>query len=118
MPEIIHYISAHRGQVIYFSLCSAEYSTAKGRGMEELSDVFPRSHKHEIHFQSQHGWCGSNLWAPSSFSVGNWDLSFRMRVWIVTLACAWVALEEWKVSSRLEAHLWHIEAWLSCLLLM
>lgn len=30
MPEIIHYVSAHCGQVIYFSLFSAECSTAKG----------------------------------------------------------------------------------------
>lgn len=119
MPEIIHYVSARCGQVIYFSLFSAEYSTARGaEGMEELSDIFPRSHKHEIHFQSQHGWCSSSLWAPSSFSVGNWDQSFRIRVWIVTLACAWVTLEEWEVSRRMEAHLWSIEAWLSCVLHM
>lgn len=54
----------------------------------------------------------------SSFSVDNWDQSFRIRVWIVTLACAWVALEEWEVSRRMEAHLWSTEAWLSCVLLV
>lgn len=54
----------------------------------------------------------SGFHLPFQWVIGT-SLVFRIRVWFVTLACAWVALEDWEVSRRMEAHLWSIEAWLS-----